>query len=69
MLAGHVARHNEPAGKLMIWFPEESRRVGRPKTTIKMILEEDTGLKGKHLINAMLNRKIWKEDYVSSPPG
>ena len=27
-----------------------------------MILEEDTGLEGKHLINAMLNRKKWKED-------
>ena len=39
MLAGHVARHNEPAGKLLIWCPEESRRVGRPKTTLKMILE------------------------------
>ena len=37
-LAGHVFRHDEPAGRLLFWSPEETRRRGRPNTTFKVVL-------------------------------
>ena len=43
-LVGHVSRHDEPAGKLLIWTPDAKRRVGRLYATIKDLLEKDTGL-------------------------
>ena len=55
-LAGHVSRHNEPAGLVLLWSPEVKRRIGRPYITIKTLLEKDTGLSGSHLVAAMENR-------------
>ena len=34
-LIGREFRHNEPAGKVLFWTPEEPRQVGRPNTTLK----------------------------------
>ena len=68
-LAGHVARHNEPAGKVLLWKPAASRRVGRPNTTLKKVLEEDTGLEGNELRTAMLDRVGWRKNYVMAPTG
>ena len=48
-LAGHVSRHNEPAARVLLWKPDERRRVGRPKITLKKILEDDTGLEAREL--------------------
>jgi len=42
-LAGNVTRHDEPAGRLLLWCPEAKRR---PFVTLKAIIEEETGLKG-----------------------
>jgi len=39
-----TAGHNEPAGRLLTWSPEEPKRVGRPIIALKMILKGDTGL-------------------------
>ena len=44
MLAGHVSRRNEPAGKVLLWTPNVRRRVGRPNITLKKALENATGL-------------------------
>ena len=63
-LAGHVSRHDEPAGKLITWVPEENRRVGRPIVTIRHIIEEETGLSGNELLNAMSDRDKWRKDFV-----
>ena len=41
---GHVSRHKESVGRLLLWSPEEPRRRGRPNTTIKDVLCNDTGL-------------------------
>lgn len=58
-LAGHVTRQNEPAGKVLLWTPEEPRRMGRPNTTLKKVLENDTGVEVTELQKAMLNRLPW----------
>ena len=63
-LAGHVSRHDEPAGKLITWVPEENRRVGRPFVTLRHIIEEDTGLSGNEFLNAMSDRDKWRRDFV-----
>ena len=65
-LAGHVMRHDEIAAKVLLWKPEEKRRVGRPSLTIKSIIEEDTGLKDNELFNVMQDRVVWK-DFIVSP--
>ena len=60
----HVSRHDEPAGKLLIWIPEEDRRVGRPNITLREIIEDDTGLSGKDLTAAMSDREKRRNNYV-----
>ena len=65
-LAGHVARHNEPANKLLFWTPEEARRRGRPNITLKDILEKDTGLTANEILTVMADRQLWR-NYVMSP--
>ena len=55
-LAGHVSRPNEPAGSVRLWEPDERRRMGRPKITLKKILEDDTGLEAHELQTVMLDR-------------
>lgn len=42
-LPGHVARHNDPANKLLFLSPEEARRRGRSNMMLKDTLEKDTG--------------------------
>ena len=66
-LAGHVARHNEPAKALLFWTPEECRRKGRPNIKLKDVLHEDTGLTSNELRTAMADRQIWRKNYVMSP--
>ena len=67
-LAGHVTRHNEPAGKLLLWTPDSKRRVGRPYVTLKSIIESDTGLSGVDLMAAMDDRAIWSSNFVNASP-
>ena len=66
-LAGHVSRPNEPAGSVLLWEPNERRRVGRPKITLKKILEDDTGLEAHELQTVMLDRVSWGKNLVISP--
>lgn len=57
-LAGHVSRHNEPAGKVLLWTPEEPRQVGRPNTTLKKVLEDEIGLEVTELQKALLLEEV-----------
>ena len=66
-LAGHVARHNEPAKTLLIWTPEECCRRSRPNITLKDVLHKDTRLTSNELRTAMTDRQIWRKNYVMSP--
>ena len=66
-LAGHVSRPNEPAGSVLLWEPDERRRVARPKITLKKILEDDTGLEAHELQTVMLDRVSWGKNLVMSP--
>ena len=66
-LAGHVVRGKEPAGELLFWEPEGPRRVGRPRSTLKQIIEGDIGLKDQELRSVMVDRKIWKGFINASP--
>ena len=71
-LVGHASRHNEPAGKPLLWTPDAKRRVGRPFITLKSIIEEETGLAGTELMAAMADRELWKSEFVnvsSAPTG
>ena len=36
-LAGHVMRHNEVAREVLLWQPDDKRRIGRPSLAIKNI--------------------------------
>ena len=67
-LAGHVSRHDEPAGRLLIWTPDAKRRVGRRYVTIKDLLEKDTGLSGNGLLTAMRDRVYWQKNFVNTSP-
>ena len=67
-LAGHVTRHNEPAGKLLLWTPNAKRRVGRPYVTLKSLIEMDTGLTGSELLAAMNDRMVWSSNFVNASP-
>ena len=66
-LAGHVARRNEPASQLLLWSPDSKRKVGRPSTTLKSIIMEDTGLTKNELLNIWQDRDAWKEFVIASP--
>ena len=67
-LAGHVTRHNEPAGRLLLWSPDANRRTGRPNITLKKIIEEETGLSGKELLSVMADRDLWTSGFVNVSP-
>ena len=67
-LAGHVSRHNEPAGLVLLWSPGVKRRVGRPYITIKTFLEKDTGLSGSELLAAMEDQASWLANFVNVSP-
>ena len=67
-LAGHVTRHEDPAGRLLLWTPPSKRRLGRPCITLKNIIEEETGLSGKDLLAAMADRLRWHLDYIHVSP-
>ncbi|CAH1272312.1 Hypp4824 [Branchiostoma lanceolatum] len=58
-LAGHVARHEEMAAKVLLWEPDAKRKRGRPNLTLKKVLEEEVGLKDYNLLAAMLDRNAW----------
>ena len=67
-LVGHVSRHDEPAGRLLLWSPAAKRRAGRPCITLKNIIEEETGLCGQDLLAAMADRERWHLDHVCVSP-
>ena len=41
--------------------------MGRPKITLKKILEDDTGLEARELQTVMLDRVRWRKNSVMSP--
>ena len=41
-LAGHVSRHNEPAGLVLLWSPEVKRRVGSQSKRLDLSMLIDT---------------------------
>ena len=47
--SGHTERHDKPAGRLLSWLLEKQKRVWRPITNLKLILQDDTS----HLQKAM----------------
>lgn len=54
-LAGHVSKPNEPASRVLLWEPDEWRRVGHPKIMLKKTLEDDTGLEAHEFQTVMLD--------------
>ena len=66
-LAGHVSRRDEPASQLLMWSPDSQRKVGRPCSTVKSIIMEDTGLLKEELINIWQDRDAWKRIVIASP--
>ncbi|XP_014664083.1 PREDICTED: uncharacterized protein LOC106806602 [Priapulus caudatus] len=67
-LAGHVIRHDEPAGRLLLWTPDTRRGVRRPYVTLKSVIERDTGLTGADLYAVMVNRGLWSSNFVNTSP-
>eukprot|EP00058_Branchiostoma_floridae_P025263 XP_002610753.1 hypothetical protein BRAFLDRAFT_91539 [Branchiostoma floridae] len=65
-LAGHVMRHDEMAGRVLLWRPDEKRRRGRPTLTLKRVIEEDVGLQDGDLLSVMRDRVVWK-NFIASP--
>jgi len=43
LLAGHTVRHDDPAGKVLLWSPEKKKRRGRPRFALKTLIEKVTG--------------------------
>ena len=68
-LAGHVSRHEEPAGKLFLWLSETKCCVGRPCVIIKTLVEKkDTGLSGLELLAARKQHESWYKNIVNVSP-
>eukprot|EP00058_Branchiostoma_floridae_P026665 XP_002612156.1 hypothetical protein BRAFLDRAFT_88895 [Branchiostoma floridae] len=65
-LAGHVMRHDEMAGRVLLWRPDEKRRRGRPSLTLKRVIEEDVGLQDGDLLSVMRDRVVWRS-FIASP--
>ena len=53
-------------GKVMLWTPEEPKRVGRPNTMLNKVPKDSIGLEVTELQKAMLNRVSWWKNYVIS---
>ena len=51
-------------GRVYAWVPEEPRRIGRPNITLRIIIQDDTGLEGKSLTTAMQDRDSWRKNFV-----
>eukprot|EP00058_Branchiostoma_floridae_P027239 XP_002612730.1 hypothetical protein BRAFLDRAFT_97291 [Branchiostoma floridae] len=64
-LAGHVMRHDEMAGRVLLWRPDDKRRRGRPSLTLKRVIEEDVGLQDGDLLSAMRDRAAWRNFSVT----
>ena len=67
-LAGHVSRHDEPAARLLLWSPQEKRRVGSPNLTLKALLLEDTNLSVEELSAVMKDKDCWRNNFVKTSP-
>ena len=66
-LAGHVLRGNEPATKLLLWEPEVAQRKrGRPRMTLKKVIERDTGMRKDEIVRLANDRVRWRELTMSS---
>ena len=64
-LAGHAVRSKEPCGRLLLWQPSGKKRVGRPNTTLKRIIMDETGLDDDIMLNAaMSDRDYWRDNFV-----
>ena len=68
-LAGHVVRSKEPSGRLLMWQPSGKRRVGRPHTTLKQIIKDETGFDDDYMLTAaMTDRDYWRNNFVLVSP-
>ena len=65
-LAGHVFRHRQPSSRLLLWSPEEKRKVGRPSITLKTLLQEDTNLSLVDLGTCMKDRTLWRNTFIKT---
>ena len=63
-LAVHMMRHNERARRVLLCKPDATRRPGRPCTTLRMFLEDDTGLEGEELLTATMDRGSWMKNFI-----
>ena len=68
-LAGHAVRSKEPSGRLLLWQPSGKKRVGRPNTTLKRIIMDETGLDDDIMLTAaMSDRDYWRDNFVLVSP-
>ena len=68
-LCGHVVRHNHPAAQVLLWEPEERRKVDRPSTALRKILKRDTDLSGNEILAVMHDRLLWQRisSHITAP--
>ena len=62
-----LTRHDEPAGRVLLWEPDVSKRVGDPTFIMKRTLENDTGLESNtfRTINHCLTQSQGREENFS----
>ena len=61
-----LTRHNEPAGRVLLWEPDVSKRVGDPTFIMKRTLENDTGLESNtRTINQFVLHRVGREENFS----
>ena len=58
-LAGHAIRLDKASSRISLWKPDDIRRPG---TTLRMVLEQNTGL--EELLMAMLDSGSWRKNFI-----
>ena len=51
-----VARHSEASDCVILCQTDARRKVGRPRITLKNVLEDDTGLEAEEILTVMFDR-------------
>ena len=52
------------ARRVLLGKPDATRRPGRSSTTLRKVLEEDTGLEGEELLMAMMGKRSWMKNFI-----
>ena len=59
-----LTRHNEPAGRVLLWEPDVSKRLGDPTFIMKRTLENDKGVESNtRTITIILHRVAREENF------